>query len=386
MSENRAVFTKFKNRYVIVHIVDSKAEHIYAYDSLNRLEIGTIINCRIDRQAGNIGSCFAAYTKNDLAFVQSDIKSGTVLPLMYKKEAYENKKSVFSKKLSISGKYVIVHKDESFIKASSKIDEETKKEYIASFEGIIQKAECGIILRTQVFNEENGLNRAAEEYRMIKKRLEEIRHDSMHLPQYSVLYRPAPAYVSDILWLIGLGITEIVTDDKEIEAALNAEHDSLSGPVTLSDRVSTRFYDDKLLPLCNLYSFNAKISEVLSRKVYLKSGAFITFDHTEALCAVDVNSSHNDRKGDRNDTFFSINCEASVEIARQLKLRNISGMIIIDFINMDDDKLYDRLAALLSKELKKDRIRCRLIDFTKLHLAEIIRDRKGRSLYSIMGD
>ncbi len=386
MTENRAVFTKYNDRYILMHIVSGRAEHIYAYESLDSLEIGTIINCRIESRAENISACFAAYSEKDTAFVPVAVKNATVLPLIFKKEAYEGKKAVFSDKLSISGEYVAVIEGEDFVKASSKADDETKKKSVERLKNIKADDKTGIIIRTRAFTEDNGLIKAEEEYRIIRDKLSDIRTKSEHLKQYSILYRPLPAFVSDIMWLTAKGINEVVTDMPEILEKMQLSYESLSGPVMPSDRVSLRFYEDDLLSLCKLYSFNAKISEALSKKVNMKSGATIVFDHTEAMTVIDVNSAHNEKKGDREDTFLSINCEAACEIARQLRLRNISGMIMVDFINMKNDDSYKVLEDVLRKELSADRTKCRFVDFTSLHIAELVRDRHGQSLWSCLGD
>ena len=170
------------------------------------------------------------------------------------------------------------------------------------------------------------------------------------------------------------------TGTPEIRDAIAKGYEYISGPVNITDRVGLRFYDDKLLSLCNLYSFNAKISEALSRKVYLKSGAYITIDRTEALTAIDVNSAGCNSTHKKEETFYDINLEAAVEIARQLRLRNISGMIVVDFINMADEKHYDELAQCMKSALSEDLVHARFIDFTGLKLAEIIRSRSGKTL------
>lgn len=386
MTENKAVFTKYKDKYVLIHVVQNRAEHIYAYDGLESLDTGTIINCRIDSQVPNIGACFAAYSSDGLAFVQKEIKNGTVLPLMYKKEAHDGKKAVFTDKLSISGEYVVVSDGACFVKASSKIPEPERSEMTDCFRNICEDHGFGIIIRTRAFTEEDGQSKAKEELSLICEKLKSIKESAEHLVQYSILYSPVPSYISDLSYLIEKGIDEVVCDNPGIMEKISGKYDTLSAPVSLSDRVSLRFYKDELLPLCKLYSFDAKISEALSKKVYLKSGAYITFDTTEALTAIDVNSAQNEKRSKKEDTFLSVNLEAASEIARQLRIRNITGMIIVDFINMELSENYDKLSDCMKKEFKEDRVRCRFIDFTALHLAEIIRDRKGTTLYRILGD
>ena len=324
MTDNKAIFTVYEEKYVLMHIVNDRCEDIFVYPDLAAMPIGTIINCRVEKQLENIDSSFVRYTHDLSGFINKAIKCETVMPLQYKKEPYREKKALFTDKLSI------------------KCDPNSKDE---------KKAAKAII--------------------------EKVREKSQHTPVYTVLYSPMPEHIKDLIYLIDLGIEEVVTDRCEIREGLSVEYDSLSGPVNIIDRVSIRFYEDRLLSLCNLYSFNAKISEAISRKVYLKSGAYITFDQTEALCAIDVNSAQNGSKRDKDETFLMINREAAVEISRQLRLRNISGMILVDFINMDDDESYEELKECMINALSSDRIQTRFIDFTGLKLAEIVRMRSG---------
>ncbi len=384
MIDNRAVITEYEGHIVLMHIVNNRAEHIFVYDSKDPVEIGTIINCRIDSGADNIGSCFAMYGPKKYAFVQKNIKNGTVLPLMYKKEAYGEKKAIFTDKLAIDGEYVAVSTDSSYVKASAKIPEDKKKEYIDALSDIADRYNVGVVIRTRTHTEDNGIKKAEEELVKICRLLDKISSSSEHLSQYSILYKPVPAIVKDVLWLCEKGIEEVLTDDATVMENLKSDHSFLSGSVNVADRVSLRFYEDKLINLCNLYSVNAKISEALSKKVYLKSGAFLTFDTTEAMTVIDVNTGKCEKGAGKEETFRAINLEAADEIARQLRIRNVSGMIVTDFINMEDDASYKELEDHLTNAFSEDRIRCRFIDFTKLKIAEIIRDRSGRSLYQAL--
>ncbi|MBO4904386.1 MAG: ribonuclease E/G [Lachnospiraceae bacterium] len=381
MIKNKAVFTIYENKYVLMHIAGNRAEHIYVYDDLDEMPLGTVINCRVERQTENIGASFVRYGKNNTGFINKPIKPETVLALQYKKEPVNDKKALFTDKITIEGEYVVVTEHSDHVKVSSKIPDDKRKQIAETVSPIIKQSGMGAIVRTKAYTDENGVEKAIEEFEIIKKRLEKIHEKSPHLPDYSILYSPLPSFVSDLMYLIDQGIEEVVTDDPEIMEALENKYEAMSGPVSVTDRVSTRMYEDKLIDLCNLYSFNAKISEALSRKVYLKSGVYIMIDQTEALVTVDVNSAGCTKGKGRNDTFLAINLEAVKEIARQIRLRNLSGMIVIDFINMDSQSDYDTLASAIEAELKADRINCRFVDFTGLKLAELVRNRSGRTLY-----
>lgn len=379
MNDNKAVFTKYEEKYVLMHIKGNRAENIYAYPSLDDMPIGTIINCRIEKQLDGMDSGFVMYDSKKQGFINKKIKCGTVMPLMYKKEAYDDKKPVFSDKLTIDGTYVVATDGESYVKASSKIDEERKKEYIDAVFEKAKELSIGVIIRTSVDNTKDGISLALDEMRKIKETFDAIRERSQHVPQYTVLYRPIPAFIKDILYLCGQGIEEIVTDDELIREKLEGGYETVTGPVSLTDRVRLRFYDDPLVNLCKLYSFNAKISEACGRRVYLKSGAYITIDHTEACTVIDVNSAKTDAK-----SVLAVNKEAAYESIRQLRLRGISGMILIDFINMQTSEEYDELEGIIKQAAASERIHTGFIDFTGLGIAELVRDRTGRELAAVL--
>lgn len=381
MIDNRAVFTKYEDKYVLVHIVGNKAEHIYVYDSLCALPIGSVINCRVESQAANIGASFIRYEKNERGFINKLIKPETVLALQYRKEAYGDKKATFTDTLTIEGEYVIAEYGKNHVKVSAKIPEPDKSRFCAAFSEIVENEDIGVVIRTKTYTEEDGLKRAKEELDKIRSVFLRMSEKSDHVPAYTILYSPVPEHIKDILYLSDIGIEEIVTDVPEIRDAIDREYEGISASVKVTDRVSLRFYEDDLIKLCNLYSFNAKISEALSRKVYLKSGVYITIEQSEALVSVDVNSAGCLTNKNREETILSINCEAAKEVARQLRLRNLSGMVIVDFINMDSKADYDILEDVIKKAISEDRVNTAFIDFTGLKLCEIVRRRSGRSLY-----
>ena len=121
------------------------------------------------------------------------------------------------------------------------------------------------------------------------------------------------------------------------------------------------------------YDLNKQIEVAENRKVWLKSGGFITIDKTEALTAIDVNSAKYIGKEKLEDTAFEINKEASIEIAKQIRLRDIGGIIVIDFIDLYDENNKKELVELFKKELKKERTKVQIEGFTKLNLLELTR-------------
>lgn len=156
---------------------------------------------------------------------------------------------------------------------------------------------------------------------------------------------------------------------------------------TKEDLNKLRFYDGKMLPLYKLYSLSNQLENALKKNVWLKSGGYIIIEQTEAMVVIDVNTGKFDgKKKDREQNFLKINIEAAKEIANQLILRNLSGMILIDFISMEKKESIDRLISILIEELKKDPVKADFVDITKLGIIELTRKKTKQSLAEIISN
>ena len=141
------------------------------------------------------------------------------------------------------------------------------------------------------------------------------------------------------------------------------------------------FYDDPEYPLIKLKSMETQISRALAKNVWLKSGASLVIESTEALTSIDVNTSKTEIHKKDEETFLQINMEAAAEICRQLRLRNLSGIIIVDFINLSSKENELRLMSELKKLARKDPVPLNVVDMTALGLVEITRKRTYRPLH-----
>ena len=152
------------------------------------------------------------------------------------------------------------------------------------------------------------------------------------------------------------------------------------------DRVATKsgivlhFYRDAQYPLASLYSLKSQLEQALSERVWLKSGANLIIQATEALTVIDVNTGKNIARKEPEEQFLSVNLEAAAEIARQLRLRNISGIIIVDFVNLKYKEARKKLLQEFSGMLALDPVQTTLIDMTPLGLVEITRKKIQKSL------
>ena len=168
----------------------------------------------------------------------------------------------------------------------------------------------------------------------------------------------------------------IITDDRQLYEE-TADFLKTQYPEELS---RLQFYEDPRVSLSNLYGLSAKLKEATETRVWLKSGGYLVIEPTEALTVIDVNSGKYSGKKGIRDTFRMINREAALEIARQLRLRNLSGIILVDFINMEEADDRQELLEFLSAQLKRDPVKTALIDMTPLGLVEITRKKIRRPL------
>ena len=170
---------------------------------------------------------------------------------------------------------------------------------------------------------------------------------------------------------------EIITDIPRV-------YEALTGGTNLPMKKPVRLYEDEY-SLLKLYSLKTKINELLGKNIWLKSGAYLVIEPTEALTVIDVNTGKFVKKAsDTDETFFQVNAEAAKECARQLRLRNISGMVMIDFINMKSAEKREALLQLLRAETIKDEVQTDVIDYTALGLVEVTRKRVDRPLREVL--
>ena len=167
-------------------------------------------------------------------------------------------------------------------------------------------------------------------------------------------------------------------DGDEIITDIQSLYDEITSKIS---EPFVRLYDDSDYPLIKAYSMESRFLNALKPRVWLKSGGYLIIEPTEALTVIDVNTGKFDGNGkDKEKTFLKINTEAAKEIARQLMLRNISGMIIVDFISMEKKENIKELSEYMKKLLISDIVPAKFVDFTKLGLAEITRKKIKKSL------
>lgn len=203
-----------------------------------------------------------------------------------------------------------------------------------------------------------------------------LREKAVHLTAYSILYKDESFLKERLDKVFRPGeYSEIITDSAPVYDILCREHTNL------------RKYTDKNFGLSKLYSLKTILEEATAKKIWLKCGGYLYIEHTEAMTVVDVNSGkYTPSKGtDKESAYFSVNTEAAEEVCRQLRLRNISGIIVIDFINLVSSDDREKLLEILKRKSSDDIMKVFVAGITALGLVEMTRKKDLPPLYEQLG-
>ncbi len=329
---------------------------------------------------GNKYLTFLPITDDAPAFVlnrkpDGSLKAGDELPVQVTKEPMKTKLAGVTTRLSLPGQYAVIGvKPEGYkdgVQVSAKLDA-AKQAHFRGLEELSQIAErFRLIVRTNADAMEREEALLAEA-RSLADTLAHILETAPSRTCYSCLYRNKPDYVSFVENAYRSEYDEVVTDLPEV-------YDTLLEPCRRAD-IPLRLYEDSLLPLYKLYSVEQRMQELTDKKVWLKSGGYLVIEPTEALVSIDVNTGKYETGKDKEETFYRINREAAEMIAVHLRARNLSGMILVDFINLKSKAHETELLEYMRTLLKRDPVPTRALDMTALGLMELTRKKVAPSL------
>lgn len=301
------------------------------------------------------------------------VRPGDELLVQVSREALKEKLPSVTGALCLTGNYLVATRGESYLGTSSKLSAAEKKRLKALLEPVLRPG-IGLVVRTNAQNAPE--DRILEEYRSLCGEMERICQQGVSRTCFSCLKKGAPAWTGILRHEPEGELEEIVTDLPEIfDEAMEGKH--FGGSLS---NVPVRLYRDCLQPLYKKYALESVIAQGLSEKVPLPSGGGLVIQQTEAFTAVDVNTGKYTGGQREDDLKWKTNLEAAREIAVQLRLRQISGIILIDFINMKDEKAQNELLYVLNGYLREDSSKAVAVDITKLQIAEVTRKKIRKSL------
>ncbi len=297
---------------------------------------------------------------DDSMDIKNVLKQNQKILIQVKKDSDNKKGARVSTHISLPGRYIVLMPNIEFITISQKIENKEKKDELIKLIKNNIPENFGAIIRTSAINaNENEIKKD------IKNLLEKWK--KIETKYNSNIDKPTLIYESENIaekMIIDIGIEnidKITTNSKE-------EFEKLSK----TNKTEKIVYKENK-NIIEEYGIETQIQKIENRKIWLNCGGFITIDKTEALTAIDVNTGKFTGSKDLESTIFKVNKEATIEIAKQLRLRDIGGIIIIDYIDMKNKENKLKIEELLKENLKNDRAKTQIEGFTKLNLMELTR-------------
>lgn len=386
------VFTEWNKKKLGILFEDGKAMEIRCYEADSIL--GNVYRARVSNLSPNINAAFVDIKKGESCYLSMDdyhgekLKVGDLVTVQIVRDKIKTKRYAVTTDISLQGDYAVTTLFAP-VGVSSKITDSARKKELKTLmqnlliaeqdaqfylaEGNvaeierIKKLTLGGIIRTQAEHAEDAA--ITREIEGQARLLYSIMKKSEYATQYTCLYHTEVEYIKDIRRMHALQDVEIVTDIPEVTEAIS-EIPLYTDEYTLTLR----------------YSLASLLEKTLSKRAYLKSGAYLVIEPTEAMTVIDVNSGKSIKGKNAEEQFLKINIEAAKEIARQLRLRNISGIVMIDFINMKEESHNHELMKNLAEYVRTDPVRTTVVDMTKLGLVELTRQKGKRALHEVFSE
>ncbi|WP_440586726.1 ribonuclease E/G [Wujia sp.] len=386
------VFTEWNKKKLGILFEDGKAMEIRCYEADSIL--GNVYRARVSNLSPNINAAFVDIKKGESCYLSMDdyhgekLKVGDLVTVQVVRDKIKTKRYAVTTDISLQGDYAVTTLFAP-VGVSSKITDSARKKELKTLmqnlliaeqdaqfylaEGNvaeierIKKLTLGGIIRTQAEHAEDAA--ITREIEGQARLLYSIMKKSEYATQYTCLYHTEVEYIKDIRRMHALQDVEIVTDIPEVTEAIP----------------KIPLYTDEYT-LTLRYSLASLLEKTLSKRAYLKSGAYLVIEPTEAMTVIDVNSGKSIKGKNAEEQFLKINIEAAKEIARQLRLRNISGIVMIDFINMKEESHNHGLMKNLAEYVRTDPVRTTVVDMTKLGLVELTRQKGKRALHEVFSE
>lgn len=309
--------------------------------------------------------------------INSVLKPGDELIVQVSKEPVGTKGARVTTHITLPGRYVVLMPDIDYIGISRRIEEENERVRLKNLLCKLMPAESGLIIRTEAEGKDE--EDFTQDIIFLTKLWDRIIEEAARVKAPKLIHKDLDLVYRSIRDLFNRDTKKVIINDKAAYKSA-VELVELFSP---EQKKNLEYYDGSV-NLFDFYGIEDKIEKALSRKVWLKSGGYIVIDHTEALTSIDVNTGKFTGSYNLKDTVLLTNIEAAREIARQLRLRDIGGIIIIDFIDMNIDQHRIMVLDALKNELKKDRTKSNVLGITQLGLVEMTRKKVGKRLSTII--
>lgn len=374
--KDQILITTIKDRLCCCYLEKGRLYDVIFSDQNKRHtgSVGDIFIGRVENIIPNIQAAFVKISKDETGYLPltkeelKTIRCGQEKLVQIKKAAVKTKQAVLTCHPELVGRCSVVTGGRNGVGISKKITDESIRNTLSQVADTCLPDSMHLVFRTNAAN--IPVDTVKEEILQSVEYLQRIYEKASYTKAPALLWETVPFYLSYIHNIPAGKLAPVLTDDPGVYEVLSEE-----------EGADVTFYEDASYSLDHLYSLSSTIEKALSKKVWLKSGGTLIIEPTEALTVIDVNTGKGIQgKRNKETTFYKVNLEAAREVARQIRLRNLSGMILIDFIDMEEEEHIKSLICNLKKELEQDPTQCTFIDITKLGLVELTRRKTHASL------
>ena len=388
MQNASIIVSKYNNTPVVCGFINNKMEFL---SFVRESALGKIYIGKVDHIVGNLDAAFVKIGKDEIGYLSlknvvkscitrknsgndAVLKAGDEVLVQIESEAIKTKKCKLTTGISLSGKYIVITLGRNGVGASVKLNDAIRKELLdgtkdklqslsLSYKDRLYREDIGFIIRTNAAdllsdNNSDYVEDIINDASSVLEKMSDLLQAARTRTIYSCLYSPLSNEYSE--------------DDIQnitIRKALSF--------------LKVRGYDDpQIIEDSGIHGIPSKIEELRSNKIWLKSGAFLIIEQLESFNAIDVNSGKAIKS--KKDISYQVNLEASEEIMRQIRLRNLTGMILIDFINMKEASKYDELSEHVKELCRMDPIHTTFVDITGLGIMELTRNKNDKSLKELL--
>ena len=383
-SDRKIIADTMENEETRIAILeDGRLAEIFIERMWDHQKAGEIYKARVESVLPGISAAFVSIGDGRNAFLYlNDAPGIKIVPnqelvVQVTKTARKNKGARVTPRLSLPGRYLVLVPDGEETGVSRRIASEDERKRLRHFAKELRGDDFGIIVRTAA----EGVDEAAlaQDVESLLSLWREIQHNAAQQAAPCMLYKDMGLLGRVLRDEVHGSIDEILVDcEEEFEHVKN-----FVSRLYESDRPQVSLYRG-VVPIFEYYGIEREIEQALERKVWLRSGAYLVIEHTEALTVIDVNTGKFVGDLEMRHTILDTNLEAADEIARQLRLRAIGGIVVVDFIDMEFEDDRQRLLERLEEVFQGDRLRARVFSMTQLGLVELTRKRGRPDLKTVL--
>lgn len=297
------------------------------------------------------------------------------------KEPTGNKGPRLTGNVTLPGRYLVLMPNGRGVNLSRRIRNEDERSRLRALAILVKPAGMGLLVRTEA--EGKAEEAIIEDLEFLQKQWETIQQTAVSTRAPALLNRDDDFIQRVLRDMYSADVNRIVVDNPMAVKRVKQQLTNWGGGKALEGVYIDSHREPQ--PILDYFRVNAAIREALKPRVDLPSGGYIIIEPTEALTVIDVNSGSFTRSATARETVLWTNSEAATEIARQLRLRNIGGVVVVDFIDMDSRRDQLKLLELFNKALKSDKARPQIAQLSELGLVELTRKRQGKNVYELFG-